>query len=279
MRITRWFPLVLTASACGGVAAAPQTAQPSSVGITTLDEAAIDTLTDRQPPDAFGSVTLFIARGVDVLPVTPAQRTQLAPIAQELYAKTSVVMDAEHALMTTLANGLAAGAIDPGAVESGVDRIKVDATSVYNLATDTLNRLHAMLSREQRMMLVAGLQARFAKWLQANPLSDARPDGQLASVTTELGIPQDRVDSIRQRFDVLMKQSPPLDIGAVASRMRAFEDQFASDSFAARAAPQNSVGPELAAWAATRVARLCEALQDVLTPDQRTKLIEILRRR
>jgi len=270
----QWLGLLLVG--CGGGTA---TAQPLAAPTTTneTNEAAVANLADCQP-HAYGGVTQFVAMSLDTLVLTPEQRAHFAPIVADLYTKMEVVRGAEAAVFTVLADGIARATIDTGTVDSGIGRLKIDATTVYNLATDSLNRLHAMLSAEQRATLMNDIEARWTSWQAANPTNEAnRSEGDLGAVAAALGLEANQVATMRHRFGELIRASSPLDVAAVTRNLHSFEKAFEGDNFDALVVPQSSIGSDLAGWSVTRIARLCEALHETLTPEQRAKLVALLR--
>jgi hypothetical protein len=270
----RWLALLLVGCGSGATTHPPTT--PNTTTDTT-NEAAVADLADCQP-HAYGGVTQFVAMSLDAVALTPEQRGRFVPITADLYTKMEVVRGAEAAVFTVLADGIARATIDTGTVDSGIGRLKIDATTVYNLATDSLNRLHAMLSAEQRVTLMNDIEARWTSWQAANPTNDAnRPEGDLAAVATALGLGANQLVTMRHRFGELIRASSPPDIAAVTRNLHNFEKAFEGDNFDALVVPQSSIGSDLAGWSVTRIARLCEAIHETLTPEQRAKLVALLR--
>lgn len=274
----RWLPIVLL-GCTGGVAATHPALEPNVAATTTLNEAVLSDATAWNGEDAFGGVTLFIARSLPALALTTEERERFEPIASALLEERSAERRAEAGFFETLADSVSSGTIDDGKVEAGIDRLRVDASGVYDASTDTLDHLHALLSRDQRATLMDAVEARFTRWVQGNPVHEAdRPSGQLAAVGATLGLGDDVLGRSRARFDVLMARSLPLDVRDVTSRVHAFERAFESSAFSAPSVPNAAIEPDLAGWAATRIANLCTALEQDLTPDQRGHLAALLRR-
>ena len=71
----------------------------------------------------------------------------------------------------------------------------------------------------------------------------------------------------------------PFDCAEAEAHLKAFGAAFTSDHFDPKAVPTGgAVNAHLATWGITRTVRLYEAANPVLTPPQRTKLADELRR-
>jgi hypothetical protein len=265
----RW-TVLLVAGCSAGVAAPQPLPETHLTSAAIMDEAAVADLTDARPHHAFGGVTTFVAQG--------AERIGRSADERALIDASHVAEQGEDALRTILADGVAAGRVDDAKVEAAIDRLRVDASTAYDLSEEALDHLHATTTPQERAALAEDLWARWTGWLQSNPVDEAsRPRGQLQSVANAMGLTPDQLSAVRLRFDELMKETPPLDASTVSGRLRAFAVAFARGDFDAHLVPQASVGPDLVGWTATRQARLCEALAEVATPEQRSKLAVLLR--
>ncbi len=268
---------LLALVACGSTAATHPSTKAPTASAADVDQDAVDDVFEHHRHHHYGGVTMFVAMSLDTLGLTPEQRAAFAPIQSELYAKMGTARDAENAVLAMLAEGVAAGAIERGKVDDAIERLRVDATSVHEAAADALNRLHAALSPVQRATLADKVEAHWSVWRQANPADETnRPRGQLAIVGQELAMTPDQMSSARARFAELMKSAKPLDVESAAQGIRAFERAFSTDAFDAHTMSK-SVGAELAGFGAQRLARFCEALAPLLRPEQRTKLVDLLR--
>jgi hypothetical protein len=91
----------------------------------------------------------------------------------------------------------------------------------------------------------------------------------------ELRLTQDQIVMIHAKL--AGAPPPPFDPQVVANHIHAFGEAFRADAFDARTIPGGSADVELSAFGAARVARFYEAVDPVLTAEQRAKLAEILR--
>ena len=221
---------------------------------------------------------MFVAMSLDTLGLSPEQRATFTTIQKQLYAKMNAAREAENAVVGVLVDGISSGAIDRAKVDAAIERLRQDAGMVHEAATSTLNELHQALSAEQRATLADKVEAHWTVWRQANPSDETnRPRGQLAAVADELALSPDQIDAVRRRFGELMRQAPTLDVDRVTTNLHAFEAAFASTTFDAHSMLEAAIGSDLAGFGATRLARFCEAVAPVLTPEQRTKLATMLR--
>lgn len=273
------FLALIVASACGSanVGTHPEMTSPSATR-ANIDEDAVADLFEHHRNHHHGGLTAFVAMSLDSLGSTPEQRVQLDPIQAALFATAGRARDAENAVRDVLIEGASTGAIDRKRVDTAIERLQIAAAGVFEDASAAMNRLHAALSREQRATLADKVEAHWTVWREANPANEAnRPRGELAAMESSLALTPEQGRDVRVRFAESMKQVTPLDIENVTSRIQLFERAFVGETFDARSLGQVAVGVELAAWGATRLARLCEAIVAVATPDQHSKLAGVLR--
>jgi Spy/CpxP family protein refolding chaperone len=183
-------------------------------------------------------------------------------------------------LLTTLADGVAAGNIDATRVDAAVAQVTAAAAAVHDASADALNELHGLLTPVERAALVDKVEAHWSVWQQANSDGKAAAPadgGHLASLATELDLTQDQVDKIRAAFAQPMA-TPPLDPQEITAHLRAFGDAFRAEKFDARTlATANNANAHLVGWGAAHMAHFVEAVSPVLTPDQRARFAANLR--
>ncbi len=100
-----------------------------------------------------GGVTQFIAMSLDTLGVDDAKRAQVEKIQSSLYACMAPAGEVQNKVLLTLADGVAAGAVDTAKVDATIAQLK-SSSNVHECSIDALNQLHALLSPAERTALV-----------------------------------------------------------------------------------------------------------------------------
>jgi Spy/CpxP family protein refolding chaperone len=258
---------------CGGSAAT--NAPPSAVaGASAEEEDATAGLVEHHRHHHHGGVTLLIAMSLDTLGLSPEQKPAVEKIRSDLHARMEPGRAAEQNLVATLADGLAAGTLDPVKVDAALAQLTSAAAMVHDASTDALNQLHAVLTPPQRAALVDKLEAHWSVWQKAN----TDEGDHLTQLTADLDLTPDQVDKIRASQAEAMKALPRFDPQEVAGHIHAFGDAFRAQTFDAKALTTG--GPATAhmvGWGAARMAHFIESVSPVLTPDQRGKLAQMLR--
>ena len=278
-------------SGCGSNA--PQPASPS---VATADVAPAGTVPTDEEDESMadlkehhrhhhhGGFAMFVAMSLDTLGTTPEQKTAIEKIRADMQAKMQPAHDAEKALLLTLADGAAAGKIDQAKVDAAIAAVSSAAAGVHDAIADSLNQLHAVLTPEQRAALAGKVEAHYAVWNQVNskeePAEKDARRGHLGKLASELGLSTDQVEKIRANVRASLEGAHVrFDPSETEAYVKAFAAAFASDTFDARALP--TAGPanaHIATWGATRMAHFYEGVTPVLTPDQRAKLADSIRR-
>jgi Spy/CpxP family protein refolding chaperone len=188
--------------------------------------------------------------------------------------------DLENGLLSTLADGVAAGTIDTAKVDAAIGQLDAAATTVHGCDADTLNQLHAVLSRAERMALVAKVQAHWDVWRQANSEAEAggREKGsRLAELALELNLTSDQVEKMSAALQTgLAPLAGQFDSKKVDAHVKAFTTAFVHKSFDAKSITANANG-RIATYGAKRMSLFYETLNPLLTPEQRTTLAQHLR--
>jgi Spy/CpxP family protein refolding chaperone len=263
---------------CGGSTA--QKPPPATAASASHDDVAAG-LMEHHRYHHHGGVTLFIAMSLDTLGISPEERTTVDKIRADLHTRMEPARVAEQSLLTSLADGVAAGNIDAAAIDAAVARVSTAAAAVHDASVDALNQLHGVLSPPERAALVDKVEAHWAVWQKANP--DETGAGQaegsgLARLTADLELKSDQVDTIRASLGNGMKDVPRIDAPEIEAHLRAFDTAFRSDTFDAKTlTTAGRANGQLVGWAAAHMARVVESISPVLTPDQRTTLVERLR--
>ncbi len=227
-----------------------------------------------------GGITKFIAMSLDTIGADDAKRPQIEKAQSDLHSCMAPVGEIEKSLLTTLADGVAAGKIDTAKVDATIAQLDAAANAVHGCSVDALNRLHAILSPTERAALVDKVQAHWEVWQQVNHKAEPgsrEPGGRLAEFTQELNLTADQSEKISK---ALHKARPGLagkfDAKKGEAHMHAFATGFVAESFDAKSVTANANG-HLATHGSKRMAHFYETVTPLLTPEQRTKLAEHLR--
>ncbi len=260
--------------ACGGHNPPPATAE--SAGATDDDPMA--GLAEHHRYHHHGGVTLFVAMSLDTLGVSAEQQPAVVKIHDELNAQMAPARAAEQALTATLADELAAQNFDVAKVNAAVAQVAAAAAGLHDGSADTLNELHRLLTPPERAALVDKVAAHWAVWRDANAgAADAgnTTDGYLAM---DLDLTAEQMTKIHTALGDDMKAIAPLAQQEISAHLTAFSDAFRNPQFDAHALSTESHASEhLAGWGAAHMAHFVEVASLVLTPEQRTKLVERLR--
>ena len=261
---------------CSGRSNAPPAASASNA--PPEDEAAAG-LMEHHRYHHHGGATLFIAMSLDTLGVSPEQRAAIEKIRTDLRTQLEPARKAEQNLLALLADGLAASNLDAAKVDAAVAQVTAAAAAVEGASADALNELHAALTPPQRAALVDKVQAHWAVWQRVNGEQPGHPEADhLATAAADLDLTPAQIAAIRARLDEGMSSVPPLDPQEIVTRLQAFGEAFRSDKIDPGAlASVGGANAHLVGRGAAHVARLVEAANPVLTPDQRARLVQRLR--
>jgi Spy/CpxP family protein refolding chaperone len=224
-----------------------------------------------------GGFVGFVMNAVETIGVTPEQQAAIDKIKADFKAKVEPVRAANAAIMTALADQIAAGAVDVTKLQPQIDAVSAAAAQVHGATADALNQLHAVLRPEQRMPLVDKVDAHFAIWKEANAeqAADPKHDAHITLLAKELGLTPDQVEKGRAS---MAAARAPFDTGAAEAHMKAFALAFPAASFDAKAlTTADAANTKIAAWGVTRMVNLYQALTPVLSQDQRTKIANQLK--
>jgi Spy/CpxP family protein refolding chaperone len=224
----------------------------------------------------------FVIGAVETLGVAPDQQTAIDGIRKDFRVKMKPLHEANLAVITLLADGIATGTIDKAKVDAAVAKAGTASGAVQAATADVLNQLYKVLRPEQRTALVDKVDAQWATWREANdPGSDTtKRDRHINHLAKEIGLTSDQVDKLRTSLDATKDAKKAYDPAAAEAYVKAFDTAFVTDTFDAKKLPAS--GPEssrLVAWGAERMAWFYEALAPILTADQRPKVADKLRQR
>src|ERR1700733_14519556 len=115
------FLAVVSGSVACGSSSAPPPTTPTSASVE--DEEVTADLTDHHRHHHHGGVTMFIAMSLDSLGVSADRHAAIEKIQQGLAAQMEPARAAEQAVVTVLADGIAAGGIDHGKVDAALAQV------------------------------------------------------------------------------------------------------------------------------------------------------------
>ncbi len=268
----------LATAACGG--SSRGTRPVAAAGTVAADDDPMASLKEYHRFHHHGGVTLFVAMSLDTLGVSPDQQAAVERIRTALHAEMEPARVAEQSLVNALADGLAAGTIDPATVEAAVMKVTVATAAVHDASATSLNELHRILTPAQRAALVDKVESHWAVWQRANAESGpaAGDDDHIAVLTRDLGLTADQAAKLRAGLGEGTKLVPRLDPQEVAAHLHSFGDAFRSEAFDAKSlATASDANRQVAGWGAAHLAHLVEAALLVLTAEQRAELAQRLR--
>ncbi len=281
MRPSRLPPLAAIAgvlcSACATSASA--SSAPAAFAQPAEDQAALE-LQDHHRHHNHGGVTQFIAMSLDTLGTNEAKRPRIEKLRSDLNACMAPARDIEGRLLLACAEGVAAGAIEAPKVEALIHQLTAAATDVRACSLDTLNRIHAILSPEEREALVDKVGAHWEVWRKTNQDAEATGGERgswLASLNAEVNLSADQIEKMSAALRrAHAGQTLPFDPTKVEAHLAAFEVAFVAPTFDARLVVANA-DSHLATHGSQRMVTFYQTVTPLLTPAQRTKLSEDLR--
>jgi Spy/CpxP family protein refolding chaperone len=225
---------------------------------------------------------MFVAMSLDLLDTTPEEERVLDKIQRDMYAKMKPAYEAEKHVLSIVAEGVAVGKVDKAKVDPAIAQLSATAAQVHEAVADSLNELHGVLAAPQRIALVDKISAHFEVWDEVNSADESAErdahGGHLGRIAKELGMSPDQVEKSRANFKSSIAGVPPhFDRKEGDDYVKAFGKAFVADVFDAKTLG-TAANAHIATWGATRMACFYEAVTPVLTPDQRTKLADTLRR-
>jgi Spy/CpxP family protein refolding chaperone len=244
-------------------------------------EKATSELHDHHRHHHHGGVAMFIHMAIDTLGVSPEKKAQLEKIQADLHAKMAPSREAGRAVLTLLADEVAAGKLDDGKLNAALAKQEAASGAVHAATIDTLNQLHAALSPAERAALVDKVKAHVEVWKKVNHDEEhgsKEKGSHLAALTEALALTPDQVEKISA---ALKKDAPPKpDTAAIDAHVKAFETAFVADKFDAKAlTTANAANTQISKNGSARLVRFYKIVTPLLTPEQRTKLAEHLRER
>jgi hypothetical protein len=219
---------------------------------------------------------------LDTLTTDEARRSQVERIHSDLHACMAPTSGIHRRLLTAIADGVAAGAVDAQRIEPIIEELNAVGAEIQICGIDALNRLHALLSPQEREDLTDKVRAHWDVWRQVNAeeQSGARgPGGRLAVLTQELNLSPDQLDRISAALRLAQAgRGGTIDREKAAADVQRFNEAFVRASFNARAVA-GLESTRLAAHGAARMSAFYGTVTPLLTPGQQTVLANQLRSR
>jgi Spy/CpxP family protein refolding chaperone len=227
-----------------------------------------------------GGITQFIEMSLDTLGEDEAKRPEVEKIQQALHGCMEPVEEGERKVLLSIADGVAAGAVDRAKVEAGVAELSKSGESIHDCAGTALNQLHALLSPAERASVAEKVKAHWDVWREVN--HDAVPGGRektgrLAALAKELSLSPEQVEKMAPALQAAgVDSAHTFDPNQVKAQIQAFNLAFASNAFDAKAVVTHTTS-SLTTHGTMRMARFYETITPLLTPEQRTTLAAHLR--
>jgi Spy/CpxP family protein refolding chaperone len=289
--------VTVAATGCGGGASNTAANAPAASAGSPEGEAAQGPAEEEQSPEADALRAFhrhhhvgfigFALLSIPTLGLSTQEEASAEKIRVEIQAKLRPAHDAEAALLSVVADGVATGSIDQAKVDAAIAKMSDVSTQMDDATNDEINKLHALLQPPERQALALKVQAHYEIWFKANAEEAAQPNqelqgGHIHHLAQILGLTPDQVQKIDAAFTQSMSTAfagkDKFDDKAAVQHMNAFIAAFPGDTFDAKTlTTADKANSGVAVWGAKRMVRMYQAMTPVLTPDQRTKLAALLR--
>lgn len=295
MTRVHWLAVVSVVTGLGGMmstgcasseppaAQSPETAANGAPGAATVEDDQASVELKRHHRHHHGGFVGFIIAATETVGVSPEQQAALDKIKADFKAKVEPVRVANAAVMAVLADGIASGTIDQTKLDAALGGVSASAGQVHAATVDALNQLHKLLTPEQRAALVDKIEAHWTVWKETNAgdqaADNAKAGGHIQHLATEIGLSPDQVQKTQANLAALAPAARgPFDASAAEAHEKAFAAAFVADPFDANTlTTANPANTGIASWGASRMVHFYQALNPVLTADQRAKLSATLR--
>jgi Spy/CpxP family protein refolding chaperone len=271
------------AAAASSVAAVSPPAPTGAPQTVAADDGVNESLRDYHRHH-HGGVPMFVSMAIDTLGLDDAKKAAVTKIQTDLRAKMAPVQDAEHALLSTIADGIAAGKIDTAKVDAAVEKVGAASAGAHDATADALTQLHDALSPAERTALVDKVKAHWDVWRSVNvdeKSGSKEKESRLGRLTQELTLTPAQVDKISAGLATEAPANAKTDPKAEDAHVQAFATAFLADKFDPKATAPSATASSghVARHGGARLARFYETITPVLTPDQRTTLAAHIRER
>ncbi len=223
--------------------AAPATSATAAPSVDPKAEAAAEAEAEKAGKDLHGhhrhhhhgGIAMFIHMAIDSLGLPAEKKAQVEKIQEKLHAAMAPSREAGRAVLTLLADGVAAGKLDTAKIDAAVAKQEAASAGVHAATIEALNELHAALSPAERSALVEKVKAHVEVWKKVNhdeEYGSKDKTAHLAVLTTELSLTPEQVEKISA---ALKKDAPPKpDAAALDAHVKAFETAFMAEKFDAK---------------------------------------------
>ena len=216
---------------------------------------------------------MLVAMSLDDLGLPSDEQARVEAIQADLLSKLRPAAVLERNLDLLLAEGLASTTIDAARVDAALEALAVSSAAAHASAATALVQLHALLTPAQRAAFTDKLEAQWELWKRAN----TGDQDQVAVVSKDIGLWPAQVDKVREQM-APAEAAAPLRQDEVKHHLHQLETAFQADTFDARSLSSGGeLTRHLTAWGAARLARFCEAANPLLVPEQRDRLVGLLR--
>jgi Spy/CpxP family protein refolding chaperone len=194
--------------------------------------------------------------------LTPEQRSSIEDLVRSRRAAGEAVRRADAQVLTELAHEVEQAKIDPGALEPSLNAEHGAAVTAAAVETDTLARLHSLLTPAQRAQIVDALEARAQAHGGHHRGRRANEEGR-----GKLALTPEQKTQIRANLGAEAPAASPH-----TGQWRTAVDSFRGDAFDAGSLVRVEARGEHAE-------KLAAAMVPVLSPEQRATLAGELRAR
>jgi Spy/CpxP family protein refolding chaperone len=219
-----------------------------------------------------GGMTQFVEMSLDTLGEEATKHAQVVKQQEALHACVESVEDEEEHVLTALAEGVAAGAVDAAKIDAAVAQLVKAANVTHPCVVGPLNTVHQLLSPLERLELGEKVRAHWEVWRHVNVelANDSREAaGGLASVARELKVSPEQT----AKMAAALKALPVVkfDADAAQAQIVGFAKAFGKEAFDAASTSTHSTAV-LSEHAAMRMAKFYATIAPMLTPEQRATL-------
>lgn len=211
----------------------------------------------------------FVGEAFGDVALGEAQRSEIETLAADAVRRHAPVRDARLEIAKAIADQVAMGKIDRGALEPLFAKVDAAAAAVHDADSAALQRLHDLLDEGQRQALVEGIESRFKEAKGAAAFRD-----RMKEAGDRIGLTEEQRDRIKDALKgkLLAKVG---DFKQKTSDAKDALESFAEDDFD----PKAILATGDARRAAMRAGLLdvLDAVVPELTAEQRDKASALIR--
>jgi Spy/CpxP family protein refolding chaperone len=267
--------IALTASVASAVAPLAITQSAGSARADASGGQAGSQAAQPQPTAMLHQGGGLATQALDLASLTRGQRAQIQQIVDERRTAAVPVRQANRKLLDQLADQVDAASIDQARLAPAVGKVDSAVDVAIPAQQASLNRLHQILTPQQRNTLIDHVEARLverraaARQTWASDGRSAAAEASPENALTRLDLTQEQKSEVVTRLRAARDSQPT---ESLADRTDTFLDSFRTEKFDAHAL----VHPPRAG---EHEETFAQVVLPVLTPAQRTTFAEILRER